>query len=825
MINVKDVPDSLRIINALPSVWEKNPDLALTLLILLVVASILVISLVAFLVIDKKRVMRINKSDKLLRAVHSAAAIILAAEEGKSFEDSLCSGMELIGRCLDVDRVQIWQNEVIGDELYFVHKYQWLSETGRQKASVPIELKFSYAVKPEWREMFLRGESLNSPFSRLSQSDRNFLRGYDIQSIVIIPLFVQEQFWGFFSSDDCRRERAFTEDEIQILQSASVMIISAIRQSIMTENMQSVAEQLKEALSKTNQANLAKSAFIANMSHEIRTPLNSIIGFSELAIDDNIKPETKEYLENIIKNSNWLLMMINDILDVSKIEAGKLELESVPFDLHDIFIHCRTLLLPKANEKNLDLHFYAEPTIGKMLLGDPTRLRQVFINLLSNAVKFTNIGAVKLSSFITDSDDEHCTICFEVRDSGIGMTPEQIERVFQPFTQADSSMTRLHGGTGLGLAITKNLVSLMKGALTVESMPKVGSKFSFAVTFPTVDIPDYQSGVRIEADNIKKPTFEGEVLICEDNAMNQRVIREHLWRVGLQYETAENGKEAVDIVWKRKEAGEKPFDLILMDIHMPVMDGLEATPKIVELHTGTPIVAMTANIMTNDVQLYEKIGMLDCITKPFTSQDLWRCLLKYFAPVKSPSRKVEDENNIVENDERLQRLLLIDFHKSNRSRCSEIVSAIATKDIKLAHRLVHSLKNNAGQINSSALQRAAADVEGSLAAGKRITEAQVKTLESELTSVIEDIEQALQADASETQAEPLPELYSAERSLELLEKLEPMLQSGNPDCLGFINDLRAIRGSGELIAQMEELNFRPAALAAHNRLRQKLESE
>ena len=578
--------------------------------------------------------------------------------------------------------------------------------------------------------------------------------------------------------------------------------------------------ELKAALEAAEVASASKTAFIANMSHEIRTPMNSIIGFSELAMDDDIKAETRDYLEKIIENSNWLLTIINDILDVSKIEIGKMELEHVPFDLHEIFTHCQTLTMPKAIEKGLILYFYAEPTIGKKLLGDPTRLHQIFINLLTNAIKFTHIGAVKLSSFIVDTQEESCTICFEIRDSGIGMTSEQIERVFKPFAQADSSMTRLHGGTGLGLSITKNLVELMGGDLAVESVPGIGSKFSFELTFPTIDLPDYQP-MRDIATDIEKPTFEGEVLICEDNLMNQRVICEHLARVGLSVEVAVNGKEGFEMVLNRVRAGKKPYTLIFMDIHMTVMDGLEATPRINELRTGTPVIAMTANIMADDMNLYKANGMPDCIAKPFTSQELWHCLLKYLKPVSGfgadPAQETRDPG-----EEALRQQLRVDFLDGNRNKYTEITAALDDGDFKLAFRLAHNLKSNAALIDQPRLRQAAADVELSLKEGEnRVTPEQMRLLQAELDEAVSRLEPLVyQSPASQEDTLP-PEALSTKDALALLAEIEPFLRIGNPDCLDYIRALRAIEGSAELISQMENLDFKPA-LTTITLLKQKL---
>ena len=678
----------------------------------------------------------IKRRDELLHTVNLAATVMLSIENDDRFDDSFISGLELVGQGMGVDRVQIWQNLLIDGDLHFVHRYEWLSSIGEQKGAVPIGLKFSYREKEEWKEMFLRGEYINTPLSKMSPDDQAFLSVFQIQSIVIIPLFLQNQFWGFFSIDDCREERVFSEEDINILRSASLMMASAFDRHTQIADIHRAENDLRLARDVAESANQAKSTFIANMSHEIRTPINSIIGFAELSLDDGIPPKTKDYLNKILDNSEWLLQIINDILDVSKIESGRLNLENIPFDLHEILAHCQTMIMPKALEKGLLLHFYAEPSVGKKLLGDPTRLRQVLINLLTNAVKFTNVGTVKVSSTIIGSADDSITMHFEIRDSGIGMTPGQIENMYEPFMQADASMTRRYGGTGLGIPITKNIVELMGGKLEVESMPGVGSKFSFDLTFNTIDDPAEISNDVIQINNFDKPIFEGEVLVCEDNAMNQQVICEHLKRVGLQSVVAKNGKEGVDIVRGRVEKGEKPFDLIFMDIHMPVMDGLEAASIITGLQTGTPIVAMTANIMASDKELYEKSGLPDCVSKPFTSQVLWRCLMKYLKPADRGAANSEQQKK---EEAQFIKQLKTEFAWDNQARFSEIVLALDKNDLQLAFRLAHTLKGNAGQLGKNALQKASAQVESALKDGENlVTPDMLALLEAELALVLNE---------------------------------------------------------------------------------------
>jgi signal transduction histidine kinase/DNA-binding response OmpR family regulator len=574
---------------------------------------------------------------------------------------------------------------------------------------------------------------------------------------------------------------------------------------------------LEAALGIAKAANNSKTVFLANMSHEIRTPMNSIVGFAELALDGEVSPKTRDYLVKIHTNAEWLLQIINDILDISKIESGKMEMERIPFDLHELFASCRTLVMPKAVEKGIQLHFYAEPSVGKKPLGDPTRLRQVFVNLLSNAIKFTNTGMVKLLSDITKTSEKTATIYFEIRDSGIGMTEEQIEKIFEPFTQAETGTTRKYGGTGLGLAITRNIVEMMGGHLMVESTPGIGSKFSFELTFDTIDITEDEKLERkIVLDDIEKPMFEGEVLLCEDNAMNQQVICEHLARVGLKTTVADNGKIGVDIARNRNEKGAKQFDLIFMDMHMPVMDGLEASAKIVELGITTPIVAMTANVMADDMEVYKLSGMNDCVGKPFTSQELWRCLLKYLKPIngetsytKTSEKKSRTKTLPLEADLEFMKELKKTFLRYNEKKFDDIANALKTGEIELAHRLVHTLKSNAGQIGRTSLQEAAADVEYNLRDGNNlVTPQQMTLLETELNAAISQIEAELSSElqpGSSQAGEGSP--LGPQSARELFEKLEPMLKMGSPECLKLIEGLRLIPGSEELIRQIDDFSF------------------
>jgi PAS domain S-box-containing protein len=639
--------------------------------------------------------------------------------------------------------------------------------------------------------------AVNSVYGTTFDKEAENVYHDELCALIEAPIRIDGNFYGLISFEQEKCEQYPKEREWTLEEQNYASSLADITALVISGAQRHKAFQAAEA------ANRAKSEFLAIMSHEIRTPMNSIVGFSELALDENLPVRTKDYLNKIEENAEWLLQIINDILDISKIEAGKMELEQVPFDLQKLFTSCRTAIMPRAIDKNLTLHFYAEPSVGKMPLGDPTKLRQVLINLLSNAVKFTNSGIIKLLALVTEKTNDNVTMRFEVKDSGIGMTPDQIERIFEPFIQAESGTTRKYGGTGLGLSITKNIIELMGGNLTIESILGVGSKFIFELVFDTIDVNDADlSENKIVYNKLERPHFEGEVLLCEDNIMNQQVICEHLTKVGLKTVVAENGKIGVDIIEKRVNNGMKLFDLIFMDIHMPEMDGFEASERILAVAPDIPIVALTANVMTEDRKLYKEKGMNDYVGKPFTSQELWHCLIKYFEP------EIE-QNGQTKEDENFNQKLFHTFINSNGDKINEIKEAVSSGDIKLAHRLAHTLKSNAALLNKTLLQKAAADVESGFTDGENlVTPEQMELLEVELNAVLTNLASMLSIHG--TVPESISFLEKAE-ARKLLMNLLPVLEENDASCLSFVNELRRVRGSEELVKQIEGFDFKGAA--------------
>ncbi len=464
--------------------------------------------------------------------------------------------------------------------------------------------------------------------------------------------------------------------------------------------------ECKKAKHDVDVANMAKSEFLSNMGHNIRTPMNSIIGFTDLLIGEKLGGKARQYVEMIRDSSENLLALINDILDFSKIEAGRLELEKRTIDLRKLLnasIHATDNLISR---KKLSVDCFFARDVPVYIKSDPMRLQQILINLITNAAKFTEHGKISISIDVKKNEEKVFELCFEIKDTGIGIPEKKIKNLFDPFCQVDSSRTRKYSGTGLGLAICKNLCGLLRGRIWVESMVGEGSAFNFTIMAETVDEDEIKEIEKVNeyTSGEAKSLLPLKILIAEDNVANQAVVKGHLLKLGCESDIAENGLKVMEALER------KLYDVILMDIQMPEMDGFETTKMVCMKYTrdNRPrIIGLTASVMGEDRKKCFDAGMDDYLSKPVRSGDLVNALKKcnseacgVFVTAESHDKNIKclmvlDEKVLLEEyDEMLDVLSngINLFLKEYTKMMDEIKVALDKEDGKALEISAHALK-------------------------------------------------------------------------------------------------------------------------------------
>jgi PAS domain S-box-containing protein len=531
-------------------------------------------------------------------------------------------------------------------------------------------------------------------------------------------------------------------------------------------------EEINKARQAAEEASEAKSSVLANVSHEIRTPLNAVIGLSQLVLETDLSVKQKDYLNNICGASKSLLGLIDDILDFSKVEAGYLELEAIPFRLDEVMATTEAMMQHRLGDKPIDMRFEIAPDVPLDLIGDPLRLGQVLINLTANAIKFTVKGTIRVSVNLAETAADAVGLRIAVTDTGIGIDAESQAKLFRPFTQADISTTRKFGGTGLGLAISHNLVHLMGGDIGVDSIVGAGSTFWFTARFrraPAVgtrqeQMPELPPGVRI--------------LVVDDNDINRQIAREVLVADGAVVDLAEDGVEAVEKV----SSGQ--FDAVLMDLQMPEMDGFEATRRIRAdaRFKSLPIIAMTAHALVSEREKCIAVGMNEHLTKPIDPPRVISVIADLLGqrvagavrppsgdgpcamepasarpsgPVSPPPTETPSlpeaiagfdlpaARNMVRNNDVLLYRLLGDFHAKYMEHADQIAASLREGDIETAERTAHSLKGVSGNIHADRVFHAAKALDDALR--REPDGAQVPELLDNLSEALKEVDGALGA--------------------------------------------------------------------------------
>jgi PAS domain S-box-containing protein len=597
------------------------------------------------------------KREKMLDTLNRVASVLLSRTHD-SFTEAMAEGIGMLTEIAGFERMSVMRNSVKDGVLHVAQIYRWSIKSGGTTKPLAELNDIALAdLSPLWETELASGGYINGPVSQLPQTEN--IRRFGCVSVLVIPVYTGGSFWGIAVFENLREEREFTGYEVDTLRSASFMLANVIirqeegvRLRAADEQARLMLEKLEAAVEDARSANSAKSHFLASMSHEIRTPLNAVVGFSVLALDNaRLDADTRDKLEKINTSGMTILSIVNDILDISKIESGKYELVPVQYDTPSLINDVITLNIMRIGEKPLEFVLDVDENLPSVLYGDDLRVKQVFNNVLSNAFKYTNQGRVEWSIAFEKSGND-CWLVSTVSDTGIGIKPEGLTKLFTDYNQADVKTNRKLEGTGLGLAIAKKLVEMMDGSITVTS--EYGKGTVFTVRIKQLSYSDGTIGgavaenlraLHYSVDKVKAKIARADmsyarVLVVDDITANLDVVKGMMKPYGIKIDCVLSGRQAIELI----RAGQPHYNAVFMDHMMPEMDGIEATRIIRELDSDyareVPIIALTANAIVGNEEMFLSKGFQAFISKPIELARLDSVLNRYVRDKNSEHTQV-----------------------------------------------------------------------------------------------------------------------------------------------------------------------------------------